>query len=333
VTEPGRCLVIAEAGVNHNGHVALAHRLVDAAADCGADLVKFQTFDPVALSSRVAPTAGYQAAEGAATQHELLADLCLSDDVWSELATHARDREIGFISTAFDERSLGIVDRLGVPLFKVPSGEITNLPFIQSTAAIGKPLILSTGMATMDEVARALDAASTAPSVTLLHCVSSYPASVEEANLRAMVSMRDRFGVPVGWSDHTVGAITALGAVALGATVLEKHLTLDRTMPGPDHRASADPDDFAEYVRSIRALESALGDGLKQPTPDELEMRTIARRSWHVVNALPAGHRIRSADVVALRPATGIGPDVDVNGRVLARDVAAGAVLVEDDLA
>ena len=296
VVGEGPAFVIAEAGVNHNGDLDLARRLVDAAAEAGADAVKFQTFRTDALVSAAA--------------HAGLRD-------------HATARGLVFFSTPFDEASADLLDRLGVELFKVPSGEVTNLPLLRHVAAKGRPLLLSTGMSTLDEVDVAVAAIRAAgdPPIAILHCVSAYPAPVEDTNLRAMDTLRARFGCPVGLSDHSLGIEIALAAVARGAAVLEKHLTLDRTLPGPDHRASLEPGDFAALVRGVRVIEAALGDGDKRPMPSEVDTRAVARRSLVAARALPAGHRLTRGDLAIKRPGTGIPPaDLDrVLGRRLAR--------------
>ncbi len=326
------CAVIAEVGVNHDGDPELAHQLIDVAAAAGADYVKFQTFRTDAVLAADAPVAAYQRSTGATTQQDLVRRLELPVAVWAELAAHATEAGVTFISTPFDTGSADLLEEIGAPLFKVPSGELTNLGLLRDLARRGRPLLVSTGMSTLDEVATALDAVAAAPEVSLLHCVSAYPAPVEQANLRAIVTMRERFGVPVGWSDHTEGSLTALGAVALGASVLEKHITLDRTRPGPDHAASADPDGFAAYVRDVRALEAALGDGVKRAMPVEADVRSVARRSWHARRDLAPGTTLAPDDVIALRPGTGIAPTIELAGRTVARPVAAGAALAPDDL-
>lgn len=327
------CFVIAEAGVNHNGDPELAHELVDVAAETGADAVKFQTFDPVALTAVAAATAPYQVeTTGKSSQREVLDALVLPTSVWAELRDHAIERDLVFMSTPFDLGSADLLLELGVPAIKVPSGELDNTPFISALAALGRPMLISTGMGTEDEVAAALEAAAAAPSHALFHCVTAYPAPGHDANLRAIQTLQRRFGIPVGWSDHTVGSVTALGAIALGATLLEKHLTLDRTLPGPDHAASEDPTTFAALVAAVRDLEAALGDGIKQPQPSEEPNRAAARRSWHAARDLDAGATLGQDDVVALRPATGLSPSVDVVGRRLARAVAGGEALQAGDI-
>lgn len=327
-------LIIAEAGVNHNGEVSLAHELVDAAADAGADAVKFQTFSAEKVAASSARTAEYQAEAGQGEhQIEMLRRLELPRSAWSELQQHARDRDLVFLSTAFDDDSLKLLIALGVDALKVPSGELNNLRFLEAHAASPLPLIVSTGMATTAEVDWALTLlAPRLPDVALLHCVSAYPAPLDACNLRAIPAMADRYDVIVGWSDHTVGNDAAVVAATLGARLFEKHLTLDQSMTGPDHQASAAPRDFAGYVEAIRGAIRALGNGEKLPADLEVPMRKLARRSHHVVRDLPAGHILATSDTVLLRPATGIDPARAIAGEVLARPIAAGSPIREADL-
>lgn len=335
----GRPIVIAEAGVNHDGDVEVAHRLVDAAADAGADIVKFQTFDPEALAIGGAPKAAYQVASGGDSedQREMLRRLALPSEVWGGLQAHATDRAIAFLSTPFDARSADLLDALDVPAFKVGSGELTNLPFLADLARRGRPLLLSTGMADMLEVGAAVDAVAHSgdPPVALLHCVSAYPARLADANLRAMETMRTAFSVPVGWSDHTEGPEASIGAAALGAALIEKHLTLDRGRAGPDHRASLEPAAFAALVDAVRGISSALGNGDKVPTPSEANVAAVARRSLHWAKSLLAGGTIGSTDLVALRPGTGISPREldDLIGRRVVRSVRAGDPVRRSEIA
>lgn len=326
------CFIIAEAGVNHNGDLSLAHRLVDVAAECGADAIKFQTFDPSALVSSGADAAPYQRARGASSQRAMLEALVLPASAWQELADHAAERGLVFTSTAFDVASLDLLVGLGVQVLKVPSGELDNLHYIERVASMGLPVIVSTGLGAMDEVADAYAAAEEAPGVVLLHCVTAYPAPVASSNLRAIPAMAERFDVPVGWSDHTEGYVTAVAAVALGATVLEKHITTDRSLPGPDHAASSSPEAFTAYVAAVRAIESGLGDGVKQPTDAELVNRIHARRSYHATRTLCPGEVIRESDVRLLRPATGLSPSADVLGRTVMRAVEAGQPVMAEDV-
>ncbi|QGN56647.1 N-acetylneuraminate synthase family protein [Nostocoides sp. HKS02] len=325
--------VIAEAGVNHNGELRLAHELVDVAADSGADAVKFQTFDPAKLVSSAAASTPYQLERGgAADQRSLLDALTLPNSAWAELQSHARERGITFLSTPFDMDSARLLVDLGLPALKVSSGELTNVPYLRALAKLGVTLLVSSGMGTAEEVSQAVEACDGAPGLILFHCVSAYPAPIEECNLRAIPAMAQAHGVPVGWSDHTPGLTTALGAVALGASILEKHYTTDRTLPGPDHKASLEPDELADYVAQTKVLARGLGDGRKRRMPSEVENAALVRRSWHAARAMPAGSVLSEADLSLLRPEGGVSPAVDIRGRALARDVAAGAPVTVDDL-
>ncbi len=332
----GRCFVIAEAGVNHNGDATQAHRLVDAAADVGADAVKFQVFDPARLVSRTAPTAGYQARQtGSDTQWEMLQQLTLPSDAFAGLQRHATERGRVFLATPFDEASADLLSSLGVPAFKTGSGELTNHRLIAHVARLGRPVLMSTGMSTLDEVDRAVAVARGASPVplALFHCVSNYPAAVGDCNLRAMDTLRDAFRIPVGWSDHTAGIRISVAAAAMGADLLEKHLTLDRTQAGPDHEASIEPNEFADLVAGVRDIEAARGGGIKQPVAAELATRAVVRRSLHARVALPAGRVLSASDLVALRPEGGV-PAADLErvvGRRLRGPVEAGRMLLADD--
>jgi len=330
-------LVIAEAGVNHDGDLDVAHRLVDAAADSGADAVKFQTFDPEALAAAGAPLAQYQAHGTAATdQRAMLARLALPSDSWAALQRHALDRGILFLSSPFDAAAADLLEGLDVPALKVASGELTNHPLLAHLAAKRRPLLVSTGMADIREVAEALDviAAAGDPPVGLFHCVSSYPAPPSDANLRAIPTLRAAFGRPTGWSDHSLGIELPVAAAALGAALLEKHLTLDRGRSGPDHGASLEPDEFQRMVVEVRSVESALGDGKKVPTLDELATAAVARRSLHWRRDLEAGSTVEPDDLVVLRPGTGMPPSAigRVTGRRLTRAVRAGRAVEASDL-
>jgi N-acetylneuraminate synthase len=306
------CFIIAEAGVNHNGNLDLALKLVDAAAAAGADAVKFQTFKADRLVTKDAPKAGYQirATGDAGTQYEMLRRLELTEEDHRALTAHCESRGVLFLSTPFDEGSCDFLESLGLPAFKLPSGELTNLPFLAHVAGKGKPVILSTGMATLQEVDAAVEtlARSGNNQLVLLQCVSEYPADPAEANLRAMASMRSSFGFPVGFSDHTPGMAAAITAAALGACVVEKHLTLDREMPGPDHRASLEPAELAEMVRGIRVAESALGDGEKRPGAGEETTALAARKSLVAACDISAGTVLGPEHIAAKRPGTGIPP-------------------------
>lgn len=332
------CFVIAEAGVNHNGELARAHALVDAAADAGADAVKFQTFVPDRLTTPTAATAAYQRDRDGSirTQIELLSALRLPDDGYPGLMRHAEERGLVFLSTPFDASSAAMLIGLGAAAVKVSSGDVTNLPFLACLARAGRPIVLSTGMATEDEIQRAVDTirANGAPPLALLHCVSCYPTPAADVNLRAMDTMRRRFAVPVGWSDHTLGTAIAVAAAARGADIIEKHLTIDRTLPGPDHAASLEPGEFRAMVAAIREVALALGDGVKRPRPIEAPIAALVRRSLHWRCDLPAGHAIEADDFEALRPNDGVAPEHAgrIVGRRLARRAEAGAPVLESDL-
>jgi N-acetylneuraminate synthase len=325
--------IVAEAGVNHNGDPALARRLIDAAADAGADAVKFQTFRSEALVSRHAPKAAYQRATtgDGESQVAMLRRLELTMHQHAKLRDHCAKRGLCFFSTPFDHASVDALAALGVALFKIPSGEVTNLPLLRHVAAQGRPLILSTGMSTLPEVAEAVATIRAAgdPPLAILHCLSAYPAPVTEVNLRAMDTLRERFGAPVGFSDHTLGIEVALAAVARGAAIVEKHLTLDTRLPGPDHQASLEPDEFAALVRGIRVVEAALGDGDKRPMPSETDVRRVARKSVVAARPIRAGERLTLEHVVLKRPGTGISPAAlpSILGRPVNRDIAADEVL------
>lgn len=327
------CFVIAEAGVNHNGDPALARRLIDAAADSGADAVKFQTFVPEQVVAPAAETAAYQARNTGRTesQLDLLSRCCLPREAYLELRDHARQRDLVFLSTGFDADSVDFLAGMDVPLFKIPSGEVTNLPLLRHVAAKERPIILSTGLATLGEVETAVRALESGGcrELVILHCVTNYPAAPAEANLSAMATLRRAFDRPVGYSDHHAGTAVAIAAVALGAVAIEKHFTLDRSLPGPDHAASLEPVELRAMIGAIRNVESARGDGIKAPGASELRNRDLVRRSLHAARDLPAGHRLTADDLICLRPARGIPPgDRDmIVGRRLRRAVRKGEAL------
>ena len=328
--------VIAEAGVNHDGDPEIAHRLVDAAADAGADAVKFQTFVPDALASATAPTAAYQrAGDQGEDQRAMLQRLALPTDAWAALRRHALDRGIVFLSAPFDDASADVLDAMDVAGYKTGSGELTNLAFLERLARRGRPMIVSTGMATMVEVAAAVDTirATGLAELALLHCVSAYPAAPKDANLAAMRTMRDAFGLQTGWSDHTPGTELPIAATALGASIIEKHLTLDRSRRGPDHAMSLEPSEFAAMVAAIRATAVAIGDGNKIPVAAEREIAAVARRSLHWASDLAAGQIVKEEDLIAQRPGTGISPARmhELVGRQTRRAVAAGEMVDDGD--
>jgi N,N'-diacetyllegionaminate synthase len=333
------CFVIAEAGVNHNGDLAVARALVDAAVAAGANAVKFQTFRAERLVTLEAPKAEYQqrTTGSGESQFAMLKRLELSERHHRDLMAYCEAQGILFLSTPFDETSADFLETLGVSAFKLPSGEITNLPFLQHVARKGKPIILSTGMATLAEVAQAVDAIwqEGNRALVLLHCVSNYPAEPADSNLRAMTTLRDAFGTLAGFSDHTMGDAIALASVALGASVVEKHLTLDRTLPGPDHQASMEPDAFREMVRRIRDVEAGLGSGAKYPVASEAAVARVARKSLVAARAIPAGTVLGPEMIVIRRPGTGLAPDqlASVIGKRTVVDVQAGTLLTREMLA
>jgi sialic acid synthase SpsE len=314
-----RVLVIAEIGVNHNGELALAKEMVDAAARSDVDVIKFQTAKIELLQVESAPKARYQeeTTEAVESSTEMLSRLQLTYDEFTELKAYIEDRGKEFLSTAFDLVSLDFLQTLGMSRYKIPSGEITNLPYIRAVARRADDVILSTGMATLDEIGRSVDAIEaeglSRRRITVLQCNTAYPSPLGDTNLRAMVSFADRFGTAYGYSDHTVGSVASLAAVALGATVIEKHVTTDRTLPGPDQHASMEPDDFVRFVADIRAVGETLGSAVKDVTASELENRPIARRGLYFARDLEAGAVIGEQDVIALRPEAEVSPmDVDV---------------------
>lgn len=334
---PGEpCFVIAEAGVNHNGSLAMALDLVDAAAAAGADAVKFQTFRADQIATAEAPKAEYQARAtgGAESQLDMLRRLELEPGAFHAIARRCAEQGIIFLSTPFDEESADLLETVGIPAYKVPSGELTNLPFLDYLARKRLPLIISTGMATLDDVRLAVETVQGAgcEELSLLHCVSNYPAAPADVNLRAMATMASAFGVPVGYSDHTLGNDVCLAAVALGACVIEKHLTLDRSLPGPDHQASSDPRELASLVEGIRTIQAALGDGEKRPAASECATADVARRSLVSARAVPAGAILTADMVTSKRPGTGMAPRrlAELVGRRTVAEIAPGVLLAPE---
>jgi N-acetylneuraminate synthase/N,N'-diacetyllegionaminate synthase len=330
VSAAAPCYIIAEAGVNHNGSVDLAHRLVDAAHAAGADAVKFQTFRTDALARPDAGKAAYQQdTTGAGSQAGMLRRLELAPGDFAALKRHCDAVGIGFISTAFDPESLELVASLGPACLKWPSGEITSQALLRQAARHPLPVLLSTGMATLAEIDTAVATlrSGATTGICILQCVSNYPAAMADQNLRTIPALSAAFGCPAGFSDHTTGIAAACAARALGMAVLEKHFTLDATMDGPDHRMSLEPDALAGLVQAVRGVEAALGDGVKRPTPAEEDVRRVARKSLVYARALPKGHRIAESDLAERRPADGLPPAAAamLAGRRLAQAVAEGA--------
>ena len=309
-----RILIIAEAGVNHNGDLDLAKKLIDIAAEAGADLVKFQTFNANRLVTSTAKKAAYQtqATDSRESQHEMLSRLELTPSMHMELIAHCAKRKIGFFSTAFDIESTDLLVSYGQEQFKIPSGEITNLPYLRHIGQLGRPVILSTGMATMEEIKSALqileNSGTPKNSITVLHCTSVYPTPMQEVNLKAMLEIRENLGVKVGYSDHTLGIEVAIAAVAMGATVIEKHFTLDRNLPGPDHKASLEPSELKSMVNGIRNIEIALGDGTKRPTPSEAKNIPVVRKSIVASKPIQQGEVFAPENLTTKRPGIGISP-------------------------
>jgi N,N'-diacetyllegionaminate synthase len=337
---PGHpCLIIAEAGVNHNGDLKRACQMVDIAADIGADAIKFQTFNTDELVTTEAPKAGYQKhnTDAEESSYEMLRRLELEHDEFRQLKEQCESRGILFMSTPFDKGSADFLDELGVSVFKVPSGEITNLPLIHHIAAKGKPLLVSTGMSYIGEVEKAVRdiAAVGNEQLVLLHCISCYPTEPADANLRAMATLFSAFSVPVGYSDHTTGIAVALAAVALGACVLEKHFTLDRSLPGPDHAASLEAIEFEQLVQGVREVEASLGHGRKEPIAAEFATAAVARKSLVVARDLSMGTVLDEDMIEVKRPGTGLPPDLlgYVIGRKAARPLLRGELLSLEALA
>lgn len=323
-----RTLIIAEAGVNHNGDIEIAKKLIVSAAEAGADVVKFQSFITGKSISITAPKAEYQkVATGTdETQFEMVKRLELSRSDHEILIEECRVNKIGFLSTAFDCESFDMLVELGLDMIKIPSGELTNLPFLRYITRLGKPVILSTGMAGLGDIENAIDVIETSGTprgnITLLHCTTEYPTPMQDVNLKAMASMRDAFGVAVGYSDHTSGIEVPIAAVAMGAILIEKHFTLDRSMPGPDHKASIEPQELKAMVQAIRNIEIALGDGVKRPSIAEQKNKPIARKSLVASRPIRAGELLSSENVTAKRPGTGLSPMLwdQVIGRSAVRD-------------
>jgi N,N'-diacetyllegionaminate synthase len=330
-----RTLIIAEAGVNHNGDLKLAKQLVDAAVVAGADLVKFQTFNADRQVTRTAKKADYQkqTTDGEESQHEMLLRLELTEAMHYELIAYCKTRNIGFLSTGFDIESVDLLVSLGQECFKIPSGEITNLPYLRHIGQLGKAVILSTGMSTLGEIEAAIDVLEQAGThrsmLTVLHCTTEYPTPMVEVNLRAMHSIHKAFGVAVGYSDHTQGIEVAIAAVAMGATVIEKHFTLDRNLPGPDHQASLEPAGLTAMVTAIRNIGVALGDGIKRLTPSEARNRPVARKSLVASQAINAGEVFSTENMTTKRPGTGISPMLwdEMLGKTAQRDFLADELI------
>lgn len=337
MNKSGHVYIIAEAGVNHNGDMQKAIELIESAKQAGADAVKFQSFKANKLVSKKAKKAKYQSqniGDGDDSQYNMLKRLELTEEDHNRLIDECKKRDIQFLSTAFDVDGIDFLDQLGMPFFKSPSGEITNYPYLKRLAEKGKPVILSTGMANLEEVNDAVNVLLThglkKSMITVLHCNTEYPTPFEDVNLKAMNTIGNELEVQIGYSDHTLGIEVPVTAVALGAKVIEKHFTLDRDLPGPDHRASLEPDELKEMVASIRNIEKAIsGSGRKEPSPSELKNKEVARKSIHTTRALKKGEAINEEDIIALRPGNGISPMEwqNVIGKKVKRDYTASEML------
>lgn len=306
--------IIAEVGVNHNGSLEIAKKLINASKDCGVDAVKFQTFKADKLVSKKAQKAEYQKnnTNSNESQYEMIKKLELTDEDHKELVSYCNEKEILFLSSPFDLDSIDLLDHLGINIFKIPSGEITNLPYLQKIGKLNKNVILSTGMADIGEIEDALDVlvenGTEREKITILQCNTEYPTPYEDVNLKAMLTIKNTFDVKVGYSDHTKGIEVPIAAVALGAEVIEKHFTLDRNMEGPDHKASLEPDELKLMVVAIRNIDKALGNGIKKPSKSELKNKPIARKSLVAIKRIEKGELFTEYNIGIKRPGTGISP-------------------------
>lgn len=307
-----RVLIIAEAGVNHNGNLGLAFQMIDAARKAGADIVKFQTAKPELVISKYAAKAAYQKSttNEAESQLEMCKKIHLKFDDYILLKDYCKRSGIGFLSTPFDLESIDFLDQLGIPLWKIPSGEITNLPYLIRIAKTHKPIIMSTGMCNIEEIEAALNILENygAGEIALLHCTTEYPAPYQDVNLNAMVTLKERFHLKIGYSDHTSGIEIPVAAVALGAEIIEKHFTLDKNMEGPDHKASLSPEELTQMVISIRNVEMALGNGIKDISKSELKNRDVARKSIVASKFIKEGTPFTEENITVKRPGNGISP-------------------------
>ena len=309
-----KTLIIAEAGVNHNGSIGLAKKLIDVAKDAGADYVKFQTFKAETLVTQTAYKTEYQKnnTDRNESQLDMIKKLELDREAHENIIEYCKNKNIQFLSTAFDNDSIDLLAEFDIPLFKIPSGEITNLPYLRHIGRMSKPIIMSTGMATLKEVGNAMDVLLEAgvkkDDITILHCNTEYPTPMKDVNLRAMLTIRDELVVKVGYSDHTFGIEIPIAAVALGATVIEKHFTLARTQPGPDHAASLEPDELKAMVSAIRNIEKAMGDGVKKPSLSEIKNISVARKSIVAKNLIKKGECFTKDNITVKRPGTGVSP-------------------------
>ena len=335
-----KTFVIAEAGVNHNGNINLAKKLIDVAADAGADAVKFQTFKAVNLVSKQALKADYQkqTTDSNESQFEMIKKLELDADTHKQLIAYCKKKDIMFLSTPFDHESIELLDKLGLKIFKIPSGEITNRPYLEHIGRLGKQVVLSTGMATLVEVGDALGILTAKgtkkENITVLHANTEYPTPMQDVNLLAMQTIQKEFGVKIGYSDHTLGIEIPIAAVVMGASVIEKHFTLDKTMDGPDHKASLEPQELKAMVKAIRNIEKAMGNGVKKPSPSEKKNIAVARKSIHLASSVKANTKLLNKMLIMKRPGNGISPmDIDkIAGKKVNKDLKADHKLRMEDL-
>ena len=319
-----KTIIIAEAGVNHNGSIEVAKKLIDVATQSGADFVKFQTFKAETLVTQKADKADYQKniTDKGETQFEMLKKLELDRNAHEELITYCNTKDIQFLSTPFDHDSIELLNELNMPVFKIPSGEITNLPYLRHIGGMDKPIIMSTGMATLEEAREAMnvliDSGLNKNDLTIMHCNTEYPTPMSDVNLKAMLTMRDELKVKVGYSDHTLGIEVPIAAVSIGATVIEKHFTLDRTLPGPDHAASLEPKELIEMVSAIRNIGIAMGNGVKKPSHSEEKNIQIARKSIVAKKPIAKGELFTEKNLTVKRPGNGVSPMVwdDIIGKI-----------------
>ena len=310
-----KVIIIAEAGINHNGDIKQAKKLIDAAVDAGVDYVKFQTFKTGKVVTKSAKRAEYQSANSSTdeSQYDMITRLELSEEAHLELVEYCREKGVKFLSTGFDLESLDFLNKVGIPMFKIPSGEITNLPYLRKIAGFKKPVVMSTGMANMDEVREAyeilINSGLEKEQITIVHCNTEYPTPMDDVNLTAMLDIRREFGTDTGYSDHTMGIEVPIAAVALGARVIEKHFTLDRNLPGPDHRASLEPETLKAMVLAIRNTEQAIsGSGKKEPSPSEIKNKPVARKSIVAARNIKKGEVFTEDNLTVKRPGIGISP-------------------------
>ena len=330
-----KVFIIAEAGVNHNGKLELAYKLVDAAVEAGADAVKFQTFKPEKVVSRFAAKAEYQKETTglAESQLDMIKKLDLGYEAFVELKKYCDKKGIVFLSSPFDLESIDFLDQLGLDIFKVPSGEITNLPYLRKLGSLNKQVIMSSGMADLKEVKEAVDVlisnGTDREGITVLHCNTEYPTPFDDVNLKAMLTIRDELSVKVGYSDHTLGIEVPVAAVALGAEVIEKHFTLDKNMEGPDHRASLEPDELKSMVSAIRNIEKAMDNGIKRPSPSEMKNKPIVRKSIVAARDIRKGEAFTEKNLAVKRPGDGINPMRwnKISGRIAKRDFYADELI------